>query len=230
MSKRLRSHPHHHRRTSAAGFSLVELLIYVAMAGGVLATIMGVTVSQIRSTSTQELRLRTVDLWGRLSSLIESEISEAERIEANLPLPSSCIDPGDSGAPTTSIFSLTIPYVADTTGLSAGTLNKVNIYYYQRRLGLANDLWRCGPGYLPTGQLNYAGPMEPSLISKRTTMLPTVGTDNRSLSYQITMTTPKGEPINVHPSKDRDDDDDQQSNVIDDQVTTIRTRIQTAMP
>jgi type II secretory pathway pseudopilin PulG len=252
MSKLFRSHRPDRRRTSAGGFTMVELLIYVALAGGILAMIAGVTVSNIRSTSNLELRLRAVDLWGRISRLIESEIIEAETISSFVvplpadplpgstpdstpdPLPKECIgalDPND----ITPKFSLTIPYLNNNSKI----LDKVNIYYYQvpyfdpTTKATSVELWRCGPRYQATGQLDYADPIKPSLLGKRTSLTATTGTDNRSLTYDLSMTTPKGEPIYVHPSKQHNEEDDDhesgESNSSDD-ATTIRTRIQPTMP
>jgi Tfp pilus assembly protein PilV len=239
MSKLLRSIRPHRRQASAAGFSLVELLIYVALAGGVLAMITGVTVSNIRSTSNIELRLRTADLWGRISSLIESEISEADGIKYNETLPSACVA-SVANSPTVSSFSLQIPHLNSTSSTS-GALPHVSIHYYQvpdpnpptDTPAKDNDLWRCGPGYTASGQLNYTGPVGASILGKRTTICTTCDltrkSDERSLSFMISMSTPKGETINVHPPKKNndDDDDDDQSNILEDQTTTIRTGIQT---
>ena len=236
MSKLLRSIRPHRRQASAAGFSLVELLIYVALAGGVLAMITGVTVSNIRSTSNIELRLRTADLWGRISSLIESEISEADGIKYNETLPSECVA-SVANSPTVSSFSLQIPHLNSTSSTS-GALPHVSIHYFQAPdpnrstdpPPKDNDLWRCGPGYSASGQLNYTGPVGASMLGKRTTICTTCDltrkSDERSLSFMISMSTPKGETINVHPPKKNNDDDDQ-SNILEDQTTTIRTGIQT---
>ena len=236
MSKLLRSIRPHRRQASAAGFSLVELVIYVALAGGVLAMITGVTVSNIRSTSNIELRLRTADLWGRISSLIESEISEADGIKYNETLPSECVA-SVANSPTVSSFSLQIPHLNSTSSTS-GALPHVSIHYFQAPdpnrstdpPPKDNDLWRCGPGYSASGQLNYTGPVGASMLGKRTTICTTCDltrkSDERSLSFMISMSTPKGETINVHPPKKNDDDDDQ-SNILEDQTTTIRTGIQT---
>jgi hypothetical protein len=132
---------------------------------------------------------------------------------------------------------LQIPHLNSTSSTS-GALPHVSIHYFQAPdpnrstdpPPKDNDLWRCGPGYSASGQLNYTGPVGASMLGKRTTICTTCDltrkSDERSLSFMISMSTPKGETINVHPPKKNNDDDDQ-SNILEDQTTTIRTGIQT---
>jgi hypothetical protein len=180
------------------GFTLLELLLYIAMLSGIWATMINITVSNIKSSSIQELRLRAIDRWGKLSSLIESEIIESDNVTTEVEFTNPCNDNLSSNSTITPLFSLRIPYI----GTNSATLKNTSIYYYQKKIGSDSEVWRCGPGYLTNGQLDYEGNLHSALLSPRTT-LKVIG-DGRELSYTIKMYTPKGKEINVHPDESND--------------------------
>lgn len=65
---------------SAAGFSLVEVLIYFTLASTIMAGIIVALISNIRSNQRLELKQRAENVQGRLVNLIENEVREGSEI------------------------------------------------------------------------------------------------------------------------------------------------------
>ena len=96
-SRRIPRHP---------GVSMVELLLYVLLASGITAAISQVLIAMIRSDRNIELQQRGIDLWSRISFLIESDVAEGNQILYNEDLPPAC------GAGN-SLFSVHVPVPAE---------------------------------------------------------------------------------------------------------------------
>lgn len=65
---------------AAAGFSLVEILIYVTLASMIMAGIVAALIANIRSNQRLDLKQRAENVQGRLVNLIENEVREGSEI------------------------------------------------------------------------------------------------------------------------------------------------------
>ena len=127
------------RRSAAAGFSLTELLLYLALGAVLAATAATSVITNIRTASNLELRQRAVDDFSRLNLFLQSEVSEGEWIEYNsTSLPTDC----GEGQP---LFTIVLPNPLPPAEPPAERLQEPmpRIYYFTRNGGA--DLWRCGP-------------------------------------------------------------------------------------
>ena len=127
------------RRSAAAGFSLTELLLYLALGAVLAATAATSVITNIRTASNLELRQRAVDDFSRLNLFLQSEVSEGEWIEYNsTSLPTDC----GEGQP---LFTIVLPNPLNPAEPPAERLQEPmpRIYYFTRNGGA--DLWRCGP-------------------------------------------------------------------------------------
>jgi type II secretory pathway pseudopilin PulG len=128
-------------RSAAAGFSLTELLLYLALGAVLAATAATTVITNIRTASNLELRQRAVDDFSRLNLFLQSEVSEGERIEYNSSsLPTDC----GEGQP---LFTIVLPNPLNPAEPPAERLQEPlpRIYYFTRNGGA--DLWRCGPSF-----------------------------------------------------------------------------------
>lgn len=128
-------------RSAAAGFSLSELLLYLALGAVLAATAATTVITNIRTASNLELRQRAVDDFSRLNLFLQSEVSEGERIEYNSSsLPTDC----GEGQP---LFTIVLPNPLNPAEPPAERLQEPlpRIYYFTRNGGA--DLWRCGPSF-----------------------------------------------------------------------------------
>jgi prepilin-type N-terminal cleavage/methylation domain-containing protein len=137
ISRQLHNQPRHQR----SGFTLIELLLVAVLGSVVLLGAAFFAVSGIRTVAGQRIAQRYQTGFGRLSHLIETEVSEATEIAY----------PGGAGvcAPGNVAFSLTIPVlVRDET--AEDPLPETVEYY---RVDNANELRRCGPAVDVDGTL-----------------------------------------------------------------------------
>jgi hypothetical protein len=128
-------------RSAAAGFSLSELLLYLALGAVLAATAATTVITNIRTASNLELRQRAVDDFSRLNLFLQSEVSEGEWIEYNSSsLPTDC----GEGQP---LFTIVLPNPLNPAEPPAERLQEPmpRIYYFTRNGGA--DLWRCGPSF-----------------------------------------------------------------------------------
>jgi prepilin-type N-terminal cleavage/methylation domain-containing protein len=142
-----RRKPAARRSATNGGFTLVELLVYLAL-GTVLAAAAATSViSNIRTASNLELRQRAVDDFSRLNLFLQSEVSEGERIEYNTTnLPDIC----GTGQP---LFTIVLPNPLNPPEPPEERIREPlpRIYYFTRNNGA--DLWRCGPSFDINGAL-----------------------------------------------------------------------------
>lgn len=173
----LRSHPISRRllnqlQNQRSGFTLIELLLVAAIGSIVLLGAAFFAVSGVRSTAVLRIAQRYQTGFGRLSHLIETEVSEATTI--------AYAGAADGCAPDNVVFSLTIPVlVRDET--AAEPIPRTVEYY---RLG--NDLWRCGPVVNADGTLNPTI-IRPGLLLTNAE-LSTQNTTASEFEYSVRMT------------------------------------------
>lgn len=180
------------RRQAAAGFTLTELLITVTiglwLAGGAAISL----IASMRAASNLELGQRAVDDFGRLNLFLQSEISEAERIEYNTStLPDSC----GEGKP---LFTLVLPNPLNPPEPPADRIREPmpRIYYYSRNGGA--DLWRCGPSFDAEGALMVLddrgglADISPARVNADTRLSLLNTDDDRTLVYSVQFRSRKG--------------------------------------
>jgi hypothetical protein len=162
---------------------MVELLLYVLLASGITAAVSQVLIAGIRSDRNIELQQRAIDLWSRISFLIDSDVAEGNQILYNEALPAAC-------RPGTVLFSVRVPVPAG--GAVPGEGRSLLIHYFAS----SGNLMRCGPPFLQDGQLNVtavanAGDNQPALVGRRVTLLIQPNDDQeRSVHYHLNILTP----------------------------------------
>jgi hypothetical protein len=179
-------------RSAAAGFSLSELLLYLALGAVLAATAATTVITNIRTASNLELRQRAVDDFSRLNLFLQSEVSEGEWIEYNsTSLPTDC----GEGQP---LFTIVLPNPLHPAEPPAERLQEPmpRIYYFTRNGGA--DLWRCGPFFDPeSGNLLVASNGNLSEIAafrvNADTRVSLVNTDDdRLLQYTLELSNRTG--------------------------------------
>lgn len=161
-----------------AGFTLLELLLYAGLCGVVLWMAVSAVVSNVRSNSSMLRSLRITDRWGRLSTLLDTEIAEGITITYSNILPQGCGSGALDGGPAVTV---TIPY------LTAGNQIQYSAITYFTQGG---TFFRCGPPFSESGRLSHDQTSVLSPISTRTSFVvdtsSTGGRDpSRSLSYTV---------------------------------------------
>lgn len=178
-------------RSAAAGFSLTELLIYVALGTLLAAGAAASVIANIRTASNLELRQRAVDTFSRLNLFLHSEVSEGEWIEyESIALPQDC----GTGQP---LFAIVLPNPLNPPEPPLERLREPmpRIYYFTRNEGA--DLWRCGPGFNEDGTLVIEAngaliPPIPTRVNGNTRLTITQTDDERTLRYTIELRNRSG--------------------------------------
>jgi prepilin-type N-terminal cleavage/methylation domain-containing protein len=128
------------------GFTLVELLIVLALGGTALGVAATVLVRNIRSSINLEQNQQALNELGRIAAFIELEVGEAAAEGATNAIRTGVANPcGATGSPQEA-FTLTLP--------NPGGISRT-IQYYTIGSGGNTTLWRCGPPVLNNGTLNY---------------------------------------------------------------------------
>ena len=172
------------RRSTAAGFSLTELLVTLALGAVLVAAAATTVITNIRTASNLELRERAVDDFSRLNLFLQSEVSEGERIEFNGNLPRDC----GEGQP---LFTIVLPNPLNPAEPPAERLQEPlpRIYYFTRNGGA--DLWRCGPSFdADSGELLVASEsnlldITPTRVNADTRVSLVNTDDDRLLQYTL---------------------------------------------
>jgi len=159
---------------AAAGFSLAEALIYIALATSILAGIIFGLLSNIRASQRLELKQRADNLQGWLSSLIDNEVREGAEICKGI----GCGNPdwAATGTKGTATGLFTSCRNITTTGITLNDPRLENMYFtivipVSRTMPKADFL---------ALQRQYIG----TSTSERPTLTPTVfGYDNVYVHY-----------------------------------------------
>lgn len=154
-----------------SGFTLVELLITVALGGMLLAMAIHVITTHIRITSRQEALQRLRDHWGLVSHLINTEALEGSTLQR-----SQAMENCEGGGSSILTILLSNP-------------DQTPIHYYQ--LGNTHDLWRCGPEIQRSGHLNFANTVS-GLVAPNATLQIAEGepqAGDHELAYELTLTS-----------------------------------------
>lgn len=122
------------------GFTLVELLAGLVVAGVVASAAGAVMIAQIQSSAKLELAQRQRDNSSRLDYLMQIEAGEASSVIETPTLPDDC--------PGTGVAAFRIPRDSGQY-LDA---NNASIVYYSNQ---GSDLWRCGPPVKRSGVLDH---------------------------------------------------------------------------
>ena len=179
------------RRSTAAGFSLTELLVTLALGAVLVAAAATTVITNIRTASNLELRERAVDDFSRLNLFLQSEVSEGERIEFNGNLPRDC----GEGQP---LFTIVLPNPLNPAEPPAERLQEPlpRIYYFTRNGGA--DLWRCGPSFdADSGELLVASEsnlldITPTRVNADTRVSLVNTDDDRLLQYTLELRSRAG--------------------------------------
>lgn len=142
------------RALSSLAFTLVELLVTVALGSLVLGATVVVLTTHLRSTASAERAQRVRDAANRLNYFLQVEVGEAASITTN----TSITQAACTSAPNSrSLFTLNIPLPAGTLAAISTTgnanLTTTPIHFYVSN----NDLIRCGPAINQNGSLDLSG-------------------------------------------------------------------------
>lgn len=183
---------------SGAGFTLLELLISLALGSLIFSTLASMIVAHIRSTSVSELAAQVRNDSNRIDYFIQTEAAEAASI--GTAVIANCPAVGGGAA----LFNFNVPV---NTGRADDLTNVVRIFYYTAN----GNLRRCGPPILANGRLNYTGAPVDSIVSTNTTVtLQTVANNaqcggavltNRQVPYRLVFNdlTVSGTAANYQP-------------------------------
>ncbi|MCT0212077.1 MULTISPECIES: PulJ/GspJ family protein [Synechococcales] len=163
-----------------AGFTLIELLVGLVMGGFLMAAAASTLVSQIRSGNRMEVAQSLRNNMGRLSSFLEAEIGEGDRIRYGVPITGAG---GCTGTTANSLFTIDVPNL----GATGAALATTPIHYYVSGSGTTASLKRCGPPINPNGTLDFAGTRFYSYVSSNTTLTLTNTTDSKAVNYTLTI-------------------------------------------
>ncbi|MEB3332399.1 MAG: hypothetical protein VKI83_07915 [Synechococcaceae cyanobacterium] len=160
------------------GFTILELLLYGGLSAVVLWMAVSALVSNVRSNSSMLRSLRMIDRWGRLSTLLDTEIAEGMSISYPRNLPRACGGGSLSGTPAVQVD---VPYLNSSNQIAVGSIT----YFNQ-----AGTFYRCGPPFFESGRLDHGQAAVLSPISTGTTFaintaVPAGQDASRTLSYTI---------------------------------------------
>lgn len=147
---------------AAAGFTLVELLIAGALAGGLMLALVAVLVGHVRSRRTMEAVMLLQDNWTRVQFLLDQDIEES--------ISSSTLagcTPGNGG---TARLTLSV----------AGTSQSITYYL------AGTNLRRCGPAVTATGELSPTATSD-ELVAEGVTSLVVNLEDAQRPYYTLTL-------------------------------------------
>ena len=172
----------HHRLLTAAGFTLVELLVAAAIGVLLSLTASQLMLSHMRSSSALEATQRLRDDWNRTTHFIESEVALSERVLTNAALINlaqcnPAIDPDEFR------FALEIrrdlpPALYFVRSNAENSLDWIG----------TSSLWRCGPGIADNG--DYTNIIDTSASSLLTAQRLV---DGMSANWHLTVSsTPTG--------------------------------------
>lgn len=188
------------KRPPDAGFTLVELLVYVTVASVVLAAAAATVLSSISSSSNLELERRGLETWSRITQFIEGEVADASEIsfDRSYELCMDSLNVARSGNADEVRFSMAIPVPSTTawqsTNLSVFDRNnqKVWVHYMLRLDSGSLALVRCGPPYDADGNLRADAPFAyESMIHPRVEMnLDTTKSNPHRVTYTLNLFTP----------------------------------------
>ena len=160
--------PRRSRSTGSPGFTLVELLVSIAILG-ILISMGGYVISHLLYGSVIGLRQKGVDDWGRIDYLLETDIREASRAASGaFPGGASC-----TGAASPEL-GLVTPY-SSTTGIA----------YYNSTDNGVPVIRRCGPDILEDGTLSTSSSSNNIVLRDASINATTV--DNNFVEYGITL-------------------------------------------
>ncbi len=166
-----------------SGFTLVELLIVLALGGTVLGVAGTVLLQNIRSSISIEQNQQALNELGRIAAFIELEVAEAGATATTNAIRRGVANPCNA-AGATEVFTLSVP-ISDTTARP--------IQYYTTGSGADTVLWRCGPPVNNNGTLNLGANVTPTAFPLGFQLAATnITVDSRgeSVSYTLTSTVP----------------------------------------
>lgn len=157
-------------RPQQAGFTLLELLIALALGGMLIGLASSVITSHLRTTQKQAELQRMRDHWGRINFFLETEIREGQSLGTE-------DGTGICASKPNRVLTITVPNPSapSTPG---------RIVYYNNGV----DLWRCGPAVNRDGTLDFANQTDGILVENASLSLPagfTGPTD--STTYTVTL-------------------------------------------
>lgn len=160
-----------HRSRSRDGmngaFSMVELLLAIAIAAVFFAALISVIISYVNSRDRLEAMVRLQDQWGKLQFLLDREMQEATPVTTASSVSSTCRS-GDQK------LVMEVP----------GNSNRI-VYYLS-----GTSLRRCGPTISNTGDLSTS--VSDSLLLSGVTSFTVDSTDPQRPSFSMTLTAPNG--------------------------------------
>lgn len=165
----------------SGGFTLMELLVTVAAGLSIMAVLAPVIVSDIRSSLMNERFQRAQQEFLRLSSFIDTEVSEGSRLQYGVAT-TGCDDEVSSSV------TITIPYGFDTSTLLP---IPVVVHYYVS----GGALYRCGPPILATGALDPTGTVATSRLNTNTQLTINSVNNAKGLDYTLQMSNESNQVI-----------------------------------
>lgn len=178
------------RLSRLSAFTLVELLLAVALGSLVLAGITALAVSMIRASVQEESSQVAQDAWSRVQQFLLTEVGEAGRSYSGtaeaVPIELATSISGCTGSPAPpalASFSIRVRNPGNPGAAPA------QIFYYNQN----GNLMRCGPPVLADGSLAFTASSSVAILSYNTSLSNlSIGHFGRSLAYTVTISSPRG--------------------------------------
>lgn len=163
------------------GFTLVELLVTMAAGLVLIGAVTPVIISEIRSGLLAERAQRAQEDFLRLTSLIDSEVSEGSEITYNKTT-TGCSPSGSS------VFTIKVPHGFDASTLAP---NEATIHYFIS----SGSLYRCGPPLLNNGALDPTGTVSTALLSPNVEISLGSAANSKFLEYTLLVEDENGQAL-----------------------------------
>ena len=180
-------------RIRPTAFTLVELLLAVALGSLVIAGITALAVSMIRASVQEESDQVAQDAWSRVHQFLITEVGEAGRSYSGsvetVPIQLATAISGCSGTPAPpALASFSIRVRNPSNPTAAPT---VLAYYNQN-----GNLMRCGLPVLAGGSLDFSATSSVAILSYNTSLANlSIGHSGRSIAYTVLITSPHGTTV-----------------------------------
>jgi hypothetical protein len=173
-------------RRPGLAFTIPELLIYSASSGLLLVAASATLLSSLRSNRNMEYYQRAEERWSRISSVIQSEVSEAQTVTYGDPVACGGLA---AGVNNRSLFTLNIPYLD-----SNQARGQITIQYYRIGSGATAQLWRCGRPYAMSGKLRFTASNTDATAGLKTD-IQIINPTSESFSFNLDIYSPDNQKI-----------------------------------
>jgi hypothetical protein len=152
---------------NSGGFSIAELAVVGLLFGLIILLTLDLIISHASSTSSLIKKQLSIDEWGRLDLLLETEIREANAVNLQSASVNAC----------STNFTPSIEIEPN--------LGSRKIYYYNRQVNGKSELRRCGPGVMSDGSIDADTDAIDALVLDNSTLYVETNSDGNLVTYSL---------------------------------------------